>query len=275
MRKKIVKALIAILCVFAIVKSCGYIQATLLCQRIRSGEDISTSFSNGTTAPVIFDRAAAVLQSEGVQIPLVVACYYRNVQAVETLLENGADPNYFLEGRMSPLEAALWNGPAGLIDEDSLTIVKRLVEAGCDVNLHASDASIIETLSACVGSGEDAVREEIFLYLLDHGADREHNGYEYIFHNVIRFGNVGLVRTMVEEYGFDINGVGYMGQTPLILAVYYSRYNSGVSATAEMIDVLLKMGADRNMADDEGKTAYDYAVEYGYTDIAQLLIPEN
>ena len=33
---------------------------------------------------------------------------------------------------------------------------------------------------------------------------------------------------------------------------------------------LLEIGADKTIKDNEGKTAYDYAVEYGYMKIAEI-----
>lgn len=255
------RAAILLVVLFLIASGAQYAYAHVLCSQIADGHEIQTSAADLSTAPIWFDAILSILQSEGVKIPLVEACYYRNVQAVKTLLNNGADPNFYIKGRKTPLEAALWNGPAGPIDERSAEIVQLLVEAGCDINLHASGKPALIGLSESIGSdGDSSTREGILLYLLDNGGQRDFNGYEYVFHNVIRAGNCTLTRKLITEYGFDVNGTGYMGQTPLILAVSYSQHNSGASATADMIETLLECGADKYLRDDHGKTAYDYAV---------------
>lgn len=249
---------IVIILLFLGVKIYKYHEARIICKKIKAGEDIETNFSNGSTAPIFLDNIAAIMQIDGPKIPLVEACYYRNVQAVEVLLENGADPNYFIEGRWSPLEAAVVNGLAGPIDEESFEIVKLLVDNGCDVNKHASSEPVIVHLSTIIGAGNDnKVVEDIFLYLLDNGADKKHNGYEKIFHDIVRSDNVQLARKLIEEYGFDVNGNCYMGRSPLIVAVT----RSSETTNAEMIQLLLQSGANKSLSDDNGKTALDYAIE--------------
>jgi ankyrin repeat protein len=43
----------------------------------------------------------------------------------------------------------------------------------------------------------------------------------------------------------------------------------------ECVQYLIESGADTALTSAEGKTAYDYAVEKGYEEIAQLLRPEQ
>jgi ankyrin repeat protein len=269
MRWKLIIKLMLLLLLFIFgVKIYKYIEADKLCRQIRGGKEIDTNFSNGTNAPLFVDDIATIIQSEGIKIPLVEACYYRNIQAVEVLLENGADPNFYIKGRMSPLEAALWYGEVGPIDERSFVIVKMLVEAGCDVNLHASDKSVIRHLASIIcPTGDDPIREQILLYLLDNGVDKSSDEYEDIFHLIVRSGNAELVRILLDKYEFDINGIGHKGQTPLIIAVSYSE----ITATEEMIQLLLDYGANKEIQDETGKTALDYAVENQYDDLVAIL----
>ncbi len=238
------------------VKVFKYHSVRVICDEIKAGKEIDTNFSNGSTAPLFLDNIAAIMQIDGPKIPLVEACYYRNVQAVSVLLENGADPNFFLTGRFSPLEAALTNGPAGIVDEKSLEIVKMLVAAGCDVNKHASSETVIMHLSSIIRkekNGDIDILEEIFLYLLDNGAEKNID----VFHNVIRMGNVELVDKLIKKYNFDVNERGHLGQNSLIIATRYS----SITKAVEIIQLLLQNGANKNLKDDNGKTAFDYAVE--------------
>ena len=87
----------------------------------------------------------------------------------------------------------------------------------------------------------------------------------------MRSGNVKLTRKLITEYGFSVNSVGHQGQTPLILAVYYGQYNSGASATADMIQMLIECHADKHAVDNYGKSALDYAIEYGFDNIVMYL----
>lgn len=266
--KRIVLIVVAILVIIILsigcVKMFEYHNAKVICDEIKAGKEIDTDFANGSTAPLFLDNIAAIMQIDGPKIPLVEACYYRNVQAVSVLLENGADPNRFLEGRYSPLEAALTNGPAGVIDEKSLEIVKMLVEAGCDVNKHASSATVAIQLSIAVGGGKNNdIIEEIFLYLLDNGVKKEID----VFHNIIRKGNVELAEKLIKEYSFNVNERGHLGKNSLIIAVSYS----SKTPTTEMVQLLLQNGADKSLKDDMGKTAFDYAVEENNQAIMYLL----
>lgn len=272
MKKKFayIHVVFALFFLFSAIRVDTYRKANNLYKKIIDGQEIQTTISNGSTAPLFFDEIAGILQIDGPKILLVEACYHRNVQAVMTLLSNGADPNLFLKGRMSPIEATLWNGPAGPIDERSVEILEMLINAGADVNMHASDKSIIEQLSTTMLPDNEA-RESVFLLLLNYGAVEDPSESEYILHNIIRSGNINLTRKLIMEYGFDVNSIGYQGQTPLVLAIYYGQYNSGISATTDMIKTLVECNADIYAKDDYGKSALDYAIEYGYEDIVVYL----
>lgn len=265
-----VRIVVALLVLVLFVYAACYLYAQSLCRRISRGEEIHTVVGNLTTAPMWTDDILTILQCDGVKIPLVEACYYRNIQAVSELLENGADPNFYIDGRWTPIEAALVNGPAGPIDENSLRILEMLIDAGADVNLHASATPAIDQMASLMQPDSD-IRASIFLLLLNHGAVGNASESEHLLHDVIRSGNVELTQTMISDYGFNVNSVGYQGQTPLILAVYYGQYNDGESATEDMITMLLACGADKDTVDDFGKSAFDYATAYGYDDIADYL----
>jgi ankyrin repeat protein len=253
-----------------VVYSSRYVYAHYLLQKIAGGQEINTLIGNLTSAPVWCDDLSAITQGHGVRILLVEACYYRNTQAVSELLKNGADPNFYITGRKTPLEAALWNGSAGPIDDKSLEIVELLISAGADIDLHASEESVVSALAASM-LPNDEFREKIFFLLLDHGAVKEPQESENILHSIIRSGNVEVAYQLITNYGFNVNSIGNLGQTPLILAVYYGQYNGGVSSTIDMVRMLIDCNADTHAKDEYGKSAFDYAVEYGYDDIVELL----
>lgn len=82
------------LTMFAAFKIHSYAEASQLCAQIRAGQEIDTDIADAITAP-LFIRPLLTMIEVGIDIPLVVACYYNNLQAVEVLLDNGADPNFY------------------------------------------------------------------------------------------------------------------------------------------------------------------------------------
>ena len=257
--------IILIMMVWITMQSIQYTQVKKLCQEIQDGKEIRTDIGNATTAPLFFDNFAVIMQIKGVKIPLVEACYYRNVQAVEILLKNGADPNFYIEGRWSPMEAALICGP---VDEKSVEIVKLLAEHGADVDAHASNLSVLERLTQGMSLGAtNEVSEQIFKCLVENGADIACESGGTVLRYLIRGGDIELADWLIEKRTLDVNESGYAGMTPLMLVVSLAS-DEVLQAT---VDWLLDHGADVSAKDDFGKTAYDYAMEQGRVEIAELL----
>ncbi len=180
---------------FCIVKFSEYREAKILCEEIKNGNEIKTDFSNGSTAPLFLDNMAKIMQIDGPKIPLVEACYYRNVQAVKVLLKNGADPNIFLEGDWSSLEAAFMYGPA---DERTFEIINLLMEYGADIDKqHASYESVLHYLTRIICAGNDQpIIHKSFAYLIDF-IDPEN--YGDIYSSILKSGNNELVELMKEK----------------------------------------------------------------------------
>ncbi len=65
------------------------------------------------------------------------------------------------------------------------------------------------------------------------------------------------------QAGANPDTVDYTDSTPLITAA--------ANGNAELTEQLLNYGADSAYIDSSGSTAYDYAMEYGYNDVAALL----
>ena len=125
---------------------------------MQRGGEIYTSFASGTTAPGGGILVSDILQMDGPKIPLVEACYHRNVQAVTVLLENGADPNRFFDGQWSPLEAAMLHGP---VSEESYQIARLLLDHGADPNLHGGDETLLDRFAGFLAAGRTGGMEWI------------------------------------------------------------------------------------------------------------------
>lgn len=136
--KPIAAAVLIILCAVLIWRCSGYPEANRIVGEIRQGRRIETRMGNGSTAPLFLAPAADVLRAHNFPaIPLIEASCCSHVQAVETLLKNGADPNRHIPGRWTAIEAALITRRDGLPDERSTAIIALLLEHGADPALHS------------------------------------------------------------------------------------------------------------------------------------------
>ena len=61
------------------------------------------------------------------------------------------------------------------------------------------------------------------------------------------------------------------GETALIMAAKSKSYNGETPEKTEIVKLLLENGADVNVKDDFGKTALDYAKQFGYSNVYELL----
>lgn len=257
---------------FAAVKIYSYMEVTALCGQIQAGKDIDTDIADATTAP-LFIRPLLNLIEADIDIPLVEACYYKNLQAVEVLLDNGADPNFYLDGGWSPMEAAAVG--CSRYPEESLTIMKLLYEHGADIDGFGSHGTAL--YHVCIGLiGERKNEEqelEILFWLLDNGADPIVGASNTtVLHFAVRSANPELIPVLIEQYDLDVNAHGGMQKTPLISAVCYEVDSQDEQITKAIVTELLAHGADVSAVDKDGKTAYDYAVERGYDEVAALLV---
>lgn len=258
---------------FAAVKIYSYMEVTALCGQIQAGENIDTNIANATTAP-LFIRPLLNMIEAGIDIPLVEACYYKNLQAVEVLLDNGADPNFYLDGGWSPMEAAAVG--CSRYPEESLAIMKMLYEHGADIDGYGSYGSALESISSSLVLGKSEHSEqniEILFWLLDNGANPvfSEDGNN-VLHHAARGAHPELIPILIEQYGLDVNARGYKQKTPLISAVCYEVDSQDEQITKAIVTELLAHGADASAVDEDGKTAYDYAVERGYDEVAALLV---
>ena len=257
---------------FAAVKIYSYMEVTALCGQIQAGENIDTNIANATTAPLFIRPLLNMIEAD-IDIPLVEACYYKNLQAVEVLLDNGADPNFYLDGGWSPMEAAAVGCSRN--PEESLTIMKLLYEHGADIDGFGSyGTALYHVCIGLIGERKNEEQElEILFWLLDNGADPivgESN--TTVLHFAVRSANPELIPVLIEQYDLDVNAHGGLQKTPLISAVCYEVDSQDEQITKAIVTELLAHGADASAVDEDGKTAYDYAVERGYDEVAALLV---
>lgn len=182
--------------------------------------------------------------------PLDVACFLKNSQAVQLLLDKRADFNIGKEDISSALEAASCAG--------DIELVQILLDNGADINVRSGPYGNPLQM-AVYWDHEDVAR-----LLLDKGADI--NAVGGLYGNALAAASCGgsedLVRLLLEN-GADVNAhdVGY--GTPLQTAIFFS--------SEKVVRVLLDHGAHVNDQGGYCGTPIAAAIWLDWKEMVQLL----
>ncbi|CAM9863379.1 unnamed protein product, partial [Laminaria digitata] len=244
---------------------------------LSAGADIDARAAEGITAlhmatnqpgditAVLLQRGAAkhALDPEG-RSPLHLAAEYGNLAATRALLAAGADTNIRYGGifcEMSPLDVAARCG--------QIEVIREFARHGVDMNAARSasvgSGSLHEAASANQAGAVDA--------LIEAGADIDAQTSPWVgstpLHSAVsgsaleamlallRHGARVLAVPPRAPWGGD--GTGTRNLSPLHLAAR----KSGMDGAAEMVDLLLRWGADETELDGEGLTAAQQ-IDYYY-----------
>ncbi|TKT78131.1 ankyrin repeat domain-containing protein [Aquamicrobium sp. LC103] len=146
---------------------------------------------------------------------------------------------------------------------DAIDAARALIEAGADVN--AKD-SINDSPYLYAGARGHL---EILKLTLAQGADlkstNRYGGTALI--PAAERGHVETVRTLIEA-GVDVDHVNNLAWTALLEAIILG---DGGSRHQQIVDLLVKAGADVNLADGNGVTPLQHARSAGYREIEQIL----
>lgn len=250
--------------------------AMLLCF-LRRGADVRVADSEGRTALhyaassvgpagaeciVLLTQQGANVNKwdkHGLATPLMCAAASGNAQAVEALLQVGADVNAGLADPRYPdgVTALLW-----AVRSRSYQCAATLIEAGAAVNSPQAYSEAPIHVAALQGD------TECLRLLLEHHADvRVLLGRDRMsaLHLAAEEGNIECIQLLL-QFKADCNVVNARGQTPLHLAA--------LSQSAESVAKLLEAGARHDISDNDQKTPLHCAVikSSRSTDIVRLLI---
>ena len=173
------------------------------------------------------------------QMPLMVACWKRNEDAIHVLLNAGADLNIADASGNTCLHYTAWN--------DCCTeVLQAIISHGGDVNA-TSKENQTPLMVACWKRNGDAIH-----VLLNAGADpniADADGYTCLHYATWNDCCTEALQAII-SHGGDVNATGE-NQTPLMVACW--------KRNEDAIHVLLNAGADLNIADASGNTSLHYA----------------
>jgi len=197
--------------------------------------------------------------------PLIIACEKGDEKIVSMLLDKGADINKedSYTGQ-TPLLAALHG-----TKKNRFSLAMFLLEKGADPFAVQKTTSPLEETLVVLDSDDKQTIEDgfkLFKYLIEQQVDLDIcKGKESVLTYASHYGNNNVVEFLIKEDFFDINSKDLAGDTALIVATKNEQ--------AQIVYLLLELGADKFPMDSKGKTAYDYAVEKGYAELAEILKP--
>jgi ankyrin repeat protein len=231
----------------------------------RCGETVLHSVSRGKqssqggvrVAKLLLERGADVnTRRDDRQTPLHVASYFGNVEIVRLLLDHGADLDA-ATGNMGekPLHKVSYGKYRS--QEDGVRVAQLLFDRGADVNTRRNDRQTPLHLASYFGN------VEIVRLLLDHGANLDAatgNMGEKPLHKVsygkYRYQEDGVrVAQLLFDRGAEVNTRGKDDWTPLHRASYYGN--------VEIVRLLLDHGADLDAATGNMGEKPLHQVSYG------------
>lgn len=204
---------------------------------------------------------------------LIIALSQRQFAVASVLLEAGADPN-IAHNKRTALESVQRSGHKRDARIKPLTMYERLLEAGADPKQGTFIANSekncqVRLLANVVQRYPDSVAEPIDEYLLaletncaEGWLKRGQLTQAQLLQRMAQHGYLRLLRQRAAKITqTDLNQADRSGNTPLMLAIE-SAAQSAVDA-ADMVQLLLELGADPQLANTQGKTALMVAAEKG------------
>ena len=198
--------------------------------------------------------------------PLHFACKNGDEPKVKILLECGADPNLEIDWPdSSPLLLALNSGK-----QDRFEIANDLLDYGAnpivtnDAGEHPLWASIV-LLQNEIGSDseQESASLQLFIRMMSSIENVDYSSEaDTLLGTAAAFENDAIFQYIIDNDVEDINKTSCIGRTALMSAAM-----NGKSRYCKM---LIERGANKAAVDNEGRTAYESALNNGYEECAEI-----
>lgn len=201
--------------------------------------------------------------------PMNQACATGNIDLIELLIDNGADVN--CNDGLTPLSVTYSIKP-----DNWYEISRILIDNGASLDYiteySGGKSSVLQDIAhkryvASLPGIEPENEEEVikaFKYALEN-INYDNVDWRLVLQHSVSNDRIKIVKLLLDQKYCNVNDTEETGMTALMFAARDS--------TPEMVQFLLDYGADKSMKCSDGKTAYDYAVEFGNEQIAELLKP--
>ncbi|WP_434132800.1 ankyrin repeat domain-containing protein [Sporomusa sphaeroides] len=191
----------------------------------------------------------------------------KNISMVKTALDNGADINYVARGFDTALSIAIL--------QSNVEMVQFLLKQGADPNVNYKNGQGIKNTHfiLAISRGNQNIIQQLINAGVDINATSEY-GQTPLMTSASNPPDVQLAKYLISK-NVNVNVSRNDGITALmIVAKYENGWGSGYRleklAVAKM---LLKAGADPAITDSHGKTALQYAINSGFNEMINLLLP--
>lgn len=201
--------------------------------------------------------------------PLNDACATGNIDLIELLIDNGADVN--CNDGFTPLSIT-YNGKVDNWYEISQILIDNGASLDYITEYSGGKSSVLQdivhkragaALPGYIPENEEEVIKA-FKYALEN-INHDNVDWRLVLQHSVSNDRIKIVKLLLDQKYCNVNDTEETGMTALMFAARDS--------TPEMVQFLLDYGADKSMKCSDGKTAYDYAVEFGKEQIAELLKP--
>ncbi len=205
--------------------------------------------------------------------PLLTATQNRHYKIATYLLEKGANPNIQNNGGWSPLYIATDNRnieggdyPARKPDMDHLDFIKTLLDKGANVNVRV--CGIRSTATNCSGDSTETRTNFTMQWLQEDGATP--------FLRASQSGDVDLMKLLL-AHGADpkietAHHVSALAVASGIAWVEGVTYEWSPDQNLEAVKMLLDLGIDPNIQDDDGRAALHGAAHKGRNAVVETLV---
>ena len=188
---------------------------------------------------------------------LLSAAEAKDKDSIEQLIQQGANVQVQDQDGRTPLMIATYN--------HDVQSAQKLIEAGADVNiqdhmlnspfLYAGAEGYLDILKLTIQAGADP------------SITNRYGGTALI--PASEHGYVEVVQELLTQTSIDVNHVNRLGWTALLEAIIL---NDGNERQQETIELLIRHGADVNLADGEGVSPLRHARAKGFKEIEEILI---